>query len=262
MKKILLPVFSLFFLMLLMAACSADEKTQLEDIYQQTLTASEELKNFEMEAEVNQQVEGGEVNIPPISTTLHSKIQLEPLAFFQTMDVMDQEVEMYYTEKGIYFKDPQQGQWIKGPKELVDQLNTVSAHQQNPTEQLKQLEDFVNDLQVEETENSYILSLSASGEGFNKLLEEQLNNLPEAEITDELLNSLNLHQLDYTITVNKKSYYPENMTVDMDLDIEENGTTINISQQMEAAYSNFNELDNIQIPQEVTDTAIEMENPM
>ncbi|QTN00154.1 hypothetical protein ERJ70_13115 [Sediminibacillus dalangtanensis] len=263
MKKIFLPMCSLLFLVLLMTACSADEKAELEDIYQQTLTASEELENFEMEAEVNQQVEGGEVEIPPISTTINAEIQLKPLAFHQTMDMMGQTVEMYYTEEGMFFKDPQQGQWMKGPKELADQLNMAAVQQQqNPTDQLKQLEDYAEDFSIEETDNRYILSLSASGEGFDQLLEEQLNSLPEGEITAEVLDTLKINKLDYTITVSKDTYYLETMTVDMDLDIEENGTTTNLSQKMESTYRNFNELDTIEIPEEVTDTAIEMENPM
>ncbi|SDM12530.1 DUF6612 family protein [Sediminibacillus halophilus] len=263
MKKTFFPMCSLLFLVLLMTACSADEKAELEDIYQQTLAASEELENFEMEAKVNQQMEGGGIEIPPISTTINAKIQLEPLAFYQTMDVIGQEVEMYYTEEGMFFKDPQQGQWMKGPKELMDQLNLATVQQQqNPSGQLKQLEKYAEDFSIEETDNRYILSLSASGEGFDQLLKEQLNSLPEGEITAEVFDNMKINKLDYTITVSKDTYYPEAMTVDMDLDIEENGTTTNLSQKMESTYRNFNELDKIEIPKEVTDTAVEMENPM
>ncbi len=263
MKKFILPVCSLAFLILFTVACSAEEKAELEDIYQETLAASEELKNFEMEADVDQEIAGGGMEMPSISTTINAEIQLEPLAFHQTMDVMGQEVEMYYTEEGMFFKDPQQGQWMKGPKELADQLNTAAVQQQqNPSDQLKQLEAYADDFNMEEKDNRYILSLSASGEGFDQLLKEQMNNLPEGEVTEELLDTLKINKLDYTIAVNKDTYYPESMTVDMDIDIEENGETTNISQKMESTYRNFNELDSIEVPQEVTDTAIEMENPI
>ncbi|WP_077625007.1 DUF6612 family protein [Sediminibacillus massiliensis] len=262
MKKWIYSTCSLLLVLIVGTACSASESAELEDIYQNALEANEELENFEMNAELEQSIVMGEESIP-VSATIQSQMQQDPVAFHQTMDMMGQEIEMYYSKEGIFMKEPVEGKWVKGPEELVDQLNQLAGQeQQNPAEQMELLKDYVKDFELEETEDTYVLNLNADGLDIQELMKEQLGGtIPEDQLTDEMMESVSVNKLTYTFTLSKDTYYPQTMTVDMDMEIDEQGNKTNLTQKMDATYSKFNELGTIEVPQEIKDSAEDMEMP-
>ncbi|SDK08876.1 DUF6612 family protein [Sediminibacillus albus] len=261
-KRFLLLAGCSFLLAFFTAACSSTESSKLEDIYQNSLVASEELKNFEISADVSQTIGTGEAGFP-VSSTITSQIQMEPMAFYQTMESMGQTIEMYYADQNLFVKDPEQNKWIKGPEDLVGQLNNLSGQeQQNPAKQLKELEQYTEEFSLEETEDAYLLSLSANGDEFKDLLKAELGStIPKDQLTEDMVESISINKLDYAFTISKDNYYPQAMTMDMDLDVDENGVTTNIVQTFDATYSKFNQLDEIKVPQEAIDSAEEMPVP-
>lgn len=77
---------------------------------------------------------------------------------------------------------------------------------------------------------------------------------------EELAETMELFELEnmtYTIYVNKETFYQKKMEMSYDVIMEEEGTTINMTGNAEGTYSSFNEIEEIEIPQEALDNAID-----
>ncbi|UOQ94200.1 hypothetical protein MUO14_04345 [Halobacillus shinanisalinarum] len=262
-------IISLLFIMLVSAACSSAEGEKAIDVFNKSSEASKSLDSLAMSINMTQNInvespEGTDTtgNMPmnmPIKTTIDSKMQMDPIAFHQTIDIFGQTVEQYYSEDGMYMSQPGKEGWFKAPKEIVDQLNQVSAAQQTPAKQLETLQEYVDEFNLEEKENFYILSFSSKGENVQKLIEKTMSeSMPEKLLPEDLLKGLTVEKASYTLTINKDTYYPEAIESAVDFTIEMNGEKTSVSQEMSGTYSQFNEVGEIKIPQEVIDNAQEM----
>src|SRR5690606_18659556 len=134
-----------------------------------------------------------------------------------------------------------------------DQLLQLSDQQTNPMAELEKLQEFVEDITLEENEDSYTLKLSASGEGFNELIQETITQaLPEGMTSDaEVLQNINISAVEYEIIIDKETFFPSNMNISMDMEMTIEEETIHLSQQVSGEYQDYNTLDEITIPQEV-----------
>ncbi|TGB02157.1 DUF6612 family protein [Halobacillus salinus] len=268
MKK-RIALIGLLAMTIVLAACSAEEAQELEEVFSKATEASENLDNFAMEVVSEQtfetDAEEGSSPLPtgvPITTTLDSEIQMDPMAFHQTieMDMMgNTEMEQYYTEEGLFIKPSEQEGWLKAPEEMMEQLNALSSKQQTPVEQLKQVEDYIDEFTMEMEDSNYVLTFSSSGEDVQKMLEDTMSDmLPEGTFPEDMMESVTINSINYEYTIDKESYYPKHMVVDMNMTIEQDGEKVTIDQSMEGSYSKFNEVGEITVPEEVIQNAQEM----
>ncbi|WP_079526838.1 DUF6612 family protein [Halobacillus hunanensis] len=264
MKKIRWIVLSLLFItMLFVTACSSNEAEKAKEVFMKSSEASKELNSFSMNLDVTQNysAESSETKVPPepIKTSIDSDIQLQPLALHQTIDIMGKTVEQYHTKKGLYMSQPGTQGWVKAPKELWEQLAQTSIAQQTPGKQLDILQDYVDEFNMEEKNNTYVLSFSSKGDNVQKLIDKTMaQSMPKGMLPDNLLKELNVEKASYTLTINKDTYYPESIESTMDFSIVVDGKQAFISQKMSGEYSNFNEVGEIVIPQEIIKNAQEM----
>ncbi|QHE53334.1 DUF6612 family protein [Pontibacillus sp. HMF3514] len=258
MKRFITMAVSAIALILALAGCSGEEKS-LQDIYNNAIEASNELNSYQMD--MNMDMDMSMPGIPAQKTTITTKgkVVIDPMALHQTMEIMGQSVEMYYTENGMYMQQPGTDQWVKAPKSMMDQLTQMSQAQQKPGEQLEQLKKYVEDFNLEEKENSFVLSVSSSEDKMKGFVKEMLKqNLPNNAINDDVLKNISIKKLDYKFTVNKDNYYPKALDLSMDLEIEQNGEKSIIKEKIHATYSKYNEIEEITVPEEVKNNAQEM----
>lgn len=245
-------------LSLILVGCSEENKS-LEKIYNNAIEASNDLNSYQMD--MNMDIDMSMPGLPGQQTTITSKgeVVVEPMALHQTMDMMGQTIEMYYTEDGMYMQQPGTDQWMKAPKDMMDQITQMSQAQQNPGEQLKQLEKYVEEFNLEENESSYILSVSSSEDKMKDFVKEMLEqNLPENALNEDVLKGITIKNLNYQFTVGKENYYPKKLDLDMELEINQNGETSTIKEHIQAEYSNYNGIGEITVPEEVKENAKEM----
>lgn len=245
-----------------------------EEVYENTLKASQEMKSAEAAVEMDQKISipSQEVEMNT-NTDMDMEMTLDPLALHQkgTMSMsapdseeMSMEIEAYVTEDGtMYLLDSQSGQWMKmsGAIPELDQL----TQQPDPSEQLEQLKEYAQDMKFEQNENEYILNLTADGEKFNELIKQTLQEQlpPEAleqmgEEEQQALENMNISELQYEIYVDKESFNMTAMNMVMSMTIEEQGESVNIDIDSKTAYSNINGIEKVEIPQEVIDSAVEL----
>ncbi|WP_264738835.1 DUF6612 family protein [Cytobacillus firmus] len=288
MKKSL-AILTGFLMILMLAACNETakpvnesaggtdkEETKTEDASELTLEevltnsteASEELKSFSVNMDMSQEMSSGtEGENMNINSVIDMDVTTDPMAFYQKMTMsMDgteesYDVESYFTEEGMFLYDAAGEQWMKFPKEMSDDLLQMSSQQTNPGEELKKLQEFVDDFTFEQDAKNYILKLKADGEKFNDFVKETAAETlpPELAANGEVLDNMKINGVEYEIVIDKETFYPSVLNMIMEMEITAEGQTISMKQNMNGQYSNYNKVEAIAVPQEVLDTAAEME---
>jgi outer membrane lipoprotein-sorting protein len=262
---------ALFTLILLTTACSTEEK-QGKEVFEKSLEAMKAVESFgmDMDVKVNFEENGkkGQIN-----SKLQAEVIQKPMAMHQQMqmtmmgDGQEQEqaysTEMYITEQGIYMFNPQMEQWMKLPAETLDQMKEMNNLQQDPSQQLEKLREFVDDFSFTEEEDVYVLSLSSSGEKFRKLIEDQLKvGIKDPAQLEEMLKNLDIKKIEYTIKIDKQTYYQTGIDLNMEVGFTADGKTASMNQSVTGTLNKFNEVKEIKVPEEALNSAIEVPNEM
>lgn len=256
-------------LMTMLAACGEDE----EEVFEKAVEVANDMESAEITAVADQTIDyPGEDESIKTEDTFDMELILDPMAFYQkgsTRFIMDDleditDLEMYLIEDDLYIYESTSKQWLKTTTDMLNAID-MGDQQQNPAEELKMIQDYTKELEFKENDDSYVLTLSADGEEFNKLFQEVLDETLPAELVDslgkdeqEMLKSMKVNALDYEIEVDKKSYEMKSFNMKSDITFEVEGDELTIAQDMKAVYSNINGVDPIEVPQDVIDQAVDM----
>ncbi|WP_341201628.1 DUF6612 family protein [Planomicrobium okeanokoites] len=245
----------------------------LEELFAKTTAASEEAKSFHMDMVTNQTMAMGPEMDMDMKMDVSMDMTVEPLAFYQKAqstfvsegmdDMPAMETEMYYTADGLFSYDPMMDMWVKLPADEMEDLEALMMMEQQSGDlagQLEQLEAFQDDFTFEQTGDEFVLTLDAAGEEYEKLITEEMGQmLGELDVeAQEIMDGMNINKIYYEIFIDKETYQPNTINMTMDFDMEMEGESVNIQSDMQAEYSNFNEIDEIIVPAEVIENAEEM----
>ena len=241
----------------------------LQEVFDKTTEAAKGLESFKVKMDLNQQISSDQdaaANMD-LGSTLEMDVVQEPLAFYQKMstkipdteEVMD--IESYFTKDGMYFYEPTSEAWMKFPSDMMEDLLQVSDQQTNPAAEIENLKKFVDDFKFQQDDENYILVLNASGDKFTDFLKETVQEtLPEGMAdSTEVFENMKINKMDYEIHIDKKTFYPTVLNLNMEMEMTAEGQTIKIAQDMKGQYVEHNHIKEIEIPQEVIDGAIEAE---
>ena len=239
----------------------------IQEVFEKAQEASETLNSMHASMDIDQNIKA-----PSEEVDMNSKITMEmdmiqePFSMYQNMNMdMGEEgsatVEMYMTEEGFFMKRPESDAWLKLPSEMYEQLAESMTAGADPTLDMESFEQFVDDFTFEQNDKEYILNLKASGEKFNTLIQEELESAGIFEdMTEEetaVLETMEIHQLDYEIFIDKETFHTTAFNMVMDMEMGEETERIRIAQNIKADISKINEIEEIKVPQEVLDNAVE-----
>ena len=241
-------------------------KLTLKEVYDKSLKASEELKSVKAKIDMNQtmQLPAQDMNIN-VSSIMDMDYRLDPMQIHQTgttsmqsddksLEAQDIEIESYITKDAFYMYEAQSGQWMKFPKEMMDQM-MQTTDQSNPTNQLKIIKSYLDDFTFEQDKDNYILTLQASGEKFTELVKKEMEDALKS-IDEEVNMDMTINSINYLIHIDKNSFQTNKVDVFFDMDMTINGEKRNIKQNVKSDFSNFNEVNEIVIPKEVIDNEV------
>lgn len=264
----------------LVAACgdsatvtdNASEKSELtlEQVYEKTIERQQELKSAKATMKIDQTigVDSEEGAFEMISTSdFNMDMIIDPIQLYlegttamkdsESGEEMEAPMKMYMTQSdGFYIYEETAGSWLKLPQGEYDELMNQAGIQNDPSEQLRQLEQFVKDFTFEQNDDEYILTLDTDGEKFKEFALEQAKASMGGE--EQLLGSmdgLNIEDAQYVFIIDKETFDMSNMKMDMVMTMEEETGKMTINQSATVDYSDFNKIDAITIPQEVIDNA-------
>ncbi len=240
-----------------------EKELTLEEVFKKTEEANKDIKSFKSKMSMNQTVEiAGEKQ--DINSDIDMEFVTEPMSLHQkmTMNIGEekQEIDAYLTKEGFYMYEPNEKMWIKLPEELSGQILQMSEGQSNPSGQLEQLKEFVDEFDFKQDDKNYILTLKASGEKFDKFLKDNVKEtLPPEMQAEDMMGDMKFNKVEYELFIDKETFYLNalNMVTDMDTEVE--GQKMNMNLDMESTYSDYNEVKNIEIPKEALENAQELD---
>jgi len=244
-----------------------------QEVYEKAMAVSEEQKSMHAKMDIDQLIK-----VPSQEFEMNSKIQMdmdmvmEPLAMYQKMkmDMGEQgkmEMEIYMTDAGFLMKEPESGDWIKLPSEMYEEMSGQLSGGADPTLDMNIFKEFVEDFKFEQTDDAYILTLSAAGDKFSNLFKKvAAENMPAGmEINEEqaeMMENMEVKSLEYEIFIDKKTFYTNAFNMNMDMTMKVQGEEMHIDQKVKADISKINEIDTIKIPQEILDNAVDINESM
>lgn len=254
-----------------------ESKLTAEEVYQKALDASEDMKSAEVTMDLQQHIEasGDEPVAMDTNSNYDTKMTMDPMAMYMKgvtkmeMDGTDEELpdmdmEIYMVDDGMYLYSDQIGDWVKMDGASMDMVEQMAGQQPDPSEQLKMIKDYTDDMSFEQNDDAFILKLDANGEKFNELMQKMIQeNLPEElqqELGDEgqeVLDNMKINSMAMEYTIDKESYDIKSLDMDMDMSMKAEDEEMNIVQNVKADYSNINKVDPIEVPDDVKDKAIE-----
>ncbi|MGM9951651.1 MAG: DUF6612 family protein [Lysinibacillus sp.] len=243
----------------------------LEEVYEKTLERQQELKSAKADMAVEQNIEvemEGETAEINTSSDLTMDMVVDPIQLYakgettmvdsESGEEMSMPTEIYMTEDdGFFMYQDFMGGWIKMPSEEYDAMMNQAGMQTDASEQLRQLQQFVEDFTFKQDDDQYILTLEAEGEKFLQFILDQakaaLGSTAE-EMTADMEN-MTIDEAKYILYIDKETFNLENMEMDLVMTMQVEGQTLKMSQNTTADYSEFDTIDAITIPQDVIDSA-------
>ena len=253
---------------------TATSDLTLEEVFEKTLERQQELKSTKADMSISQDMEmtmGEESFTMSTVSDMTMETVVKPMQLYAegTTAMVDNEsgeemkmpIKMYMTEEdGFYLYEESMGGWFKMPGENYEEILNQAGMQNDSTEQLKQLQQFISDFTFEQTDKEFTLTLNAQGDKFMSFLLEQMNgSLGEGpEDITTALEGTNVESAKYVLTIDKETFDLTNMVLDIVMTMEVEGITTKVDQSSTINYYDFNSIESIVIPQEVIDTAQEM----
>ncbi|MER2088274.1 MAG: DUF6612 family protein [Sporosarcina sp.] len=250
-----------------------ESKLTAQEVYEKAMAVSDEQKSMHAKMDIDQLIK-----MPSQEFEMDSKIKMdmdmvmEPLSMYQKMNIdMGEQgksvMEMYMTEAGFFMSNPGSENWIKFPEDMYEEMVGQMAGGADPTLDMNMFKEFIDDFKFEQTDNEYILTLSASGDKFTELFKKvATENMPAGLEMDnaqaEVLENMEVESLDYEIFIDKKSFYTTAFNMKMGMMMKIEGEEMHINQKVHADISRINEIDNIEVPQEILDNAVDINESM
>lgn len=250
----------------------ANSELTAEDIYEKALEAADHLESATVDMNIEQEItspdgEGSLVSMIEGTTDL----TVDPLTLHQNMvthiraddEVMESSMEMYATDEALYLFEEQLDEWIKVDTGMMGDLGEL-ANQEDPADQLKMFQQFASEFEFEQTDDEFILKINADGDEFTSIMEQMVGDTMPPELMEgmaeegiDLFEQMAINHMSYEMYLDKETFDLSHFKMEMDMDLEVDGETGSISQVIEATYSNVNQIDPIEVPQEVEEAALD-----
>lgn len=240
-------------------------KLTLQEVYDKSMKASEELKSVKGSIDMKQTMNIEEMTFD-IKSVMDMEYIIEPMQMHQkgttTMmgvgdggESQETEMETYMMEDAMYVYEGTTAQWMKFPQEMVDQMMSTTK-QTDPATQLEPLQEYLEKVEFEQDDENYILTLEGSGEEFTSLVQDQVDEALQSLTTIENVSlDFTIHSVDYLVHIDKESFQTNKLDVVIDMDMSMDGEMINLNMDAKTNFSKFNEIDEIVVPKEVIDSA-------
>ncbi|MER2028345.1 MAG: DUF6612 family protein [Solibacillus sp.] len=241
----------------------------LQQVYENAMQRQKNLKSVHAETKMDQVtsfVMDGQTMEMTSNSNLAMDIQQNPMAMYSKgtvkMDMgddkMEMPIEMYMTEEdGFYLFNGDSNEWLKMPDEQYEQLLAQTGAQADASEQLEQLEQFIEDFSFEQDDENYLLTLNIEGDQFKQFILSQMGaSLGESmEMNGEILENMSFEDSQYNIVVAKDTFDIKEMDMDLKIITDVEGQETTIENDANIVYSKFDEVKEINVPNDVINEA-------
>lgn len=256
--------------LLLLSACAESSSLSAEEILQKSSEKMEELTSYQINSTAEQQMKADGEEDVHVTTETVMQLTQEPLSFKEEASIqmtggadMLSYTSYFHEAEGLFIEDPMIGGWIRLPEENQEEILAMTDSQVHPEEQLQLFQEYVSEVELETTEEEYIIHLQGETLELQEIMEQlggaTMENFDEMM---EMLDEVEINSFEYTANIDQKTYFQKEASIVLSLTFTENGETMDMEQTTEMTMSNFNEIEEIEIPVEVIDTAEELDGGM
>ncbi|MFS0870527.1 DUF6612 family protein [Paenibacillus xylanilyticus] len=232
----------------------------LEELITKTSEAAKEMKSFSSDATIDQnlKLEAGEQSQDQqVKTSLKMDIIKDPMMIYQEMNMEmsgqeAQNVKQYITADTIYSQVGDQ--WVKIPDDQTKQLIEQMQASMNPEGELEQFNKIAEDTEITEEGDNYVINADVSGDNVKELAQSVMEQNGSDAQTQAMLEQMNITSMQMKYMVNKESYLPVGTDVNMVMEMEQEGQKVTMDMKMTSSFSNHNQVEAIEIPQEALDS--------
>jgi len=237
------------------APAEKEEETQAaEEVFAEAKQAAEGVESMEGSSQFTM---SEDVDVLEMDRT--GEIILDPLRLYHQVSFSElgeaEEIEFYLDGEEMYLLEPVSKEWIQTdmPAEVEQFLGMFIIRE--PMENLALIEDAVDKMDVEEIEETYVLSLKTDEKEFRPVIVEMLyaeigESSPDSEeFQDVLTGEEGEASLDYELTLNKETYDVE--TITFEIELHDNQGELHGQATSETEYTGINTVDSIELPESI-----------
>lgn len=251
---------------------TVEDTTEVDgkDIFLQALEKMNALKSYSADIKVDMEMDFGDGEEFSSEIFMKMNSTLDPMAAYihQTIKMTDpflssaqitQEMEMYLTESSFYMFEPTANLWITFPDEFMNEISQVGDLSQSPAEELERLVPYIDDFTYEELDDVYRFSFSASSDNIMQLIKDSMPNELEDMSLDEMFEYMTINEFQTVMEIDKETLLVTYEFVKMDLVFDYDGERLEMKTISESNYHGFNEVDEIVVPEEVIQNAVDFD---
>lgn len=236
-----------------------------DELFTKMTDATKDLKSLSMAASSKQKVVikvGEETQEQNIEMEIKSDIIQDPLAMMQELhmsmgDLGNQDVTQYVTADGIYMQTG--GAWVKLTDEtMMATLKDAAKQSADPSQQIEQFKSIASEMKVTEEGSDFVLKANLSGDNMKELAKSLMSQNGGENQADAMaaIDQMKIDNINIVYSINKETYLPSKMSVEMKMDMEAEGQQVSMEMKMDSSFSKYNEIEAIEVPQEALDNAI------
>ncbi|QFK71129.1 hypothetical protein F7984_07650 [Pradoshia sp. D12] len=246
---------------------NGESELTAKEVYKKMVEASSEVKSLGLKLDIDQEISTeADGIILTTETRTDSKMIQEPFSLYQQIEIyyknpatgeQEGKIDQYLTDEGFFMHDIEGDQWGRYNADYTEVAKGLNLQPgTNQLDSLKDLESFADDFTFEQEADQYVLTLAGNDEKLNEYVKGSLPaNIPELETA---LKSMTLQEVEYEIFIDKNTFLPSVMNVDMNIGISENGNSLVLEQSIESSYYDYNKIDKIVLPKEALDNPNEI----
>ncbi|GAA0133247.1 hypothetical protein YSY43_00870 [Paenibacillus sp. YSY-4.3] len=222
--------------------------------------AGKELNSFSTEEDVYQIIVNRVSNTASteqiVDSLTRSDIIKEPFQIHSSTQTkmhtedMSMNMEQYVTKDAIYMKLGKD--WMKMNEEMRVKAMPSMEEAGYPWRQLEPYRSVEDAMEVSEEGEHYVIRAKLNDSQLLKFAESYRNqtNVHGEPLMDNY-SDLKIRKANLVYTVHKDTYYPVEISLSTDMDVTMSGNTFSIETERRSKYSNYGEIKEINIPQEV-----------
>ncbi|WLR42998.1 hypothetical protein LC087_01900 [Bacillus carboniphilus] len=225
----------------------------------QEITVEEVMKNIEVESKsietfsvdsifLNKLKFGNESEKVKLKTT--TKLHRSPLSFqqqgtYQRNEDEQEEFEMYYNDQK--FRIRSNDDWSELPKDQLEVFMETYNITENPINQLDLLNENLNDVKLNQSDQEYTLSLTLANPRVKGYIEEKVKDYvtPSEEEGIEI-DSMQVKEFVVEMTIDQESYFPKKVKHYISVSLGIDGEKIHMIQNNENVYEDYNEVEEME----------------
>ena len=160
-------------------------------------------------------------------------------------------MDLYQAGDQVFVTDDRKDEWEVLQSGSVEELFGTLVSEAYPTLDLSKFKEFEDELVLEPIEYGYALSLTLDRDGFKRFKEL----FPDVGPREDGFNIVD--KLELVITFNKKTSYVTSFKMSSDMRNFRDGNSYRSRQKLNATYSYFNDIEDFNLPKEVSELAAE-----